>query len=832
MEPELKDIITQQRKALAALDAELARLADRDVMSENAELKKKLGGMAATVRELSESERALKSENRALKNSLYEQFFSEKLEIVKRSREKMEIFISHASRAADRNLRDVENKILGRLNQQRAALESELPALESELQQKVADLSAEIGEKIAEKRRQAGFFRMPGGEAAEYDELAKERLTREQIGALAKKNNFEKFLGLNVMNAIGILLLIVGVVSAANFVQLRMTDGMRSAAIFALGLALLVGGELVNRRKPGVFSLGITAGGVAILYVGIAVSVFAFGVLGNIPALLICAAVTACAFLLSTRHDSQVILTMSLVGGYLPAFGLDAGRAALFGLMAYFSALNLLALFVAFRKKWSVATFAGLGLTLLGMVLILDAAPWPPGMEYRLALGYAAFAWLTYIAIPLVGTYRTKGRFAKRDVALLSITTFFGAAILFYHLIGAASAFNLHAAASAALALAYFGISYAIPRKFDGERPMAALFFIAGLTFAVLFAAFLLDASWWSAAWLTQALGLALYGIVKERRGFLRGGAAVGSVGLAWFLLFDAWLFGMGGEGPGFALRYAALTAAGFAVLLAMGYRNNLHGFWQKGFKYAVFLNLWFFALYGISEIRRLLTGAFPDSLINIDYLSLSSMGMATILLSLVFPRLGRFVCGGLRGISTALGVAGIAGIFALNLGLSPVAGPMAEMEAAVVVFAAFALLLDSGLSAYAVFDVARRAVAGRRLGIQYLPLICSGYVTVISTVNMVNQFGLGFASFWVTLVYALAAVLWSGVGFWKRYATMRLLGLVMAFLSVGKFFLVDTFVLAQGLRILSYFALGVSLLAISFVYQYFSRRLEKSAGV
>jgi len=65
-----------------------------------------------------------------------------------------------------------------------------------------------------------------------------------------------------------------------------------------------------------------------------------------------------------------------------------------------------------------------------------------------------------------------------------------------------------------------------------------------------------------------------------------------------------------------------------------------------------------------------------------------------------------------------------------------------------------------------------------------------------------------------------------------KRYSFIRRFGLGLAILAVIKLFIIDLFSLTQGFRIVSYFALGITLLAISFVYQYFSKRLERMEEV
>jgi uncharacterized membrane protein len=77
-----------------------------------------------------------------------------------------------------------------------------------------------------------------------------------------------------------------------------------------------------------------------------------------------------------------------------------------------------------------------------------------------------------------------------------------------------------------------------------------------------------------------------------------------------------------------------------------------------------------------------------------------------------------------------------------------------------------------------------------------------------------------------------LTALAWIIFGFMRRYPLIRKFGLGLALLSVAKLFLVDLISLTDGYRIVSYFALGITLVVISFVYQYFNKRLELKLGV
>jgi uncharacterized membrane protein len=86
----------------------------------------------------------------------------------------------------------------------------------------------------------------------------------------------------------------------------------------------------------------------------------------------------------------------------------------------------------------------------------------------------------------------------------------------------------------------------------------------------------------------------------------------------------------------------------------------------------------------------------------------------------------------------------------------------------------------------------------------------------------------LEFTNFTISIIYILLAFAWIVFGFIKKYSFLRRSGLGLSFLAMAKLFLLDLAILTEGYRIISYFAFGIVLIAISFVYQYFSKRLEE----
>jgi uncharacterized membrane protein len=80
----------------------------------------------------------------------------------------------------------------------------------------------------------------------------------------------------------------------------------------------------------------------------------------------------------------------------------------------------------------------------------------------------------------------------------------------------------------------------------------------------------------------------------------------------------------------------------------------------------------------------------------------------------------------------------------------------------------------------------------------------------------------LSYSVIW--LLYGAGLMLF---GFWKRSAFVRWQAIVLLAVTIGKVFVFDTSNLQEGYRILSFIALGVVLMGMSYIYHLSSRRLK-----
>ncbi|MDR0444138.1 MAG: DUF2339 domain-containing protein [Treponema sp.] len=831
----LKDIVSRQKKIAIDLEAEYHALEDSDFIKENTLLKTEIDKIRADFEKLSGSISELAGENSSLKNALYEQIYNEKITIIDAAAKKLDIYF-HSNIDGELNkLTAFENDVKSRIKTIRETLAKNAVETQDEINAKLAELSTLLDRRLTEAHanaaQAAGAFSQE--EREQFEALKNEQITDEQIRAVAKKNNFERFVGLNMLNVIGIFLLVVGAIAAMRYSYMRLSDLFKGVMIFVLGGIMLTAGEILNRKKPNIFSLGISAGGIAILYVALATSYFALHILEMYPAIAVCILLTAGAFVLSTRYNSQVIASFALVGGYLPVFSIGSDDTIIYGAMVYFAALNLLALIISWNKKWRVSPFIGLVLNIAGTAYI---CLWfhEAGNTARMAITilYVAFAFLIYTAIPVVSTWRTGSKFQKSDVVLLAINTLFSSLIMY----GVFYRFELDdyvGLLAAAFAVSYFLLGRFIDRKFAADvRHTTALFYLTGLAFVVLIIPLQFGRAWLSLGWLAEGVLLAVYGILKNEKRFKLTGFIISALCLFAFVVFDCTQM----DHFLFPWKYLAITAGSLLILGAYMYKKMTNGEFVSVFKYFALANLWLYVIYVIGKAGNILSGIYRSQPIwHINYLISAASITATFLIAYVIRRIKILSSTGIKVFSIIMHIIGILWLFVINQTNTPVASiyfRTTTPELGITLAGTLVLAVLGILSVLSLMDIMKVIVNDRKLGIEWFPLVISWYFIIILTQNLITQYRLSFSSMVISIIYVLTALAWIVFGFMRRYAFIRRFGLALAILAVIKLFLIDLRNLTQGYRIVSYFALGISLIAISFVYQYFSKRLELKEGV
>jgi uncharacterized membrane protein len=827
------------KTTLNALRDSIIAFEAQDITKENARLREQVEQFGNMLEESRTQLAGLQGSYDSLEQNFKHELTSKRLALLGLSKKQ---HMEYLALGLEKECAEIES-LYANLNREIALIKANLRVLDDKEREPLvgplADLSRQVRqmEEQARMRRGEAWSNISKRHSAEMDELAQRPIEDAAVYAVRKFFRWETFLGLKLISAAGALMLLLGVFTFGRFLYDRMGAGLQCLAIFLLGFTLMAAGEALYRKNwRGGFTLALTASGSGVLFLGAALGHMTLNALPMWAALTICAGVSLLTFAAALRYNAQLVAVFALVGGYLPLIALEES-IVLFGAV-YFTILSLLALLIATRKNWRVARFIGLGAGLIAQMTMMDFGfRSASNTAVEAVIGAAiVIGFITYLVIPVFGAWFTKTRIKAADIVLLSSNIFFSFLTMQrwgeeYLNMAISIRRGYSAYIAAFFAVCCIAMALIVERQKHSGVPesetgsLRALFFITSVTFTALVVLFALDSMWFSIGWLIQAAGLSLYGIFKNRRRFNIAGLVIGVFCLLSFLLNNIpW----SGDRL-FVWQYLSITLTAFIVSVAAlkcKTESRSISIWLDIFRCAAAINLWGYVVYLLHRqfIRIPLIMPVPYEGSAAAFAALGSIVFGFIL-AFALPRIKRVYNRGFHIAAIVLGVINALWLLSFNArGLQP--------GTAVVDITAFALFIIINIIAIGwINDLLRFLCGVRRLPPVWYPLLFSGFAVLLAAQNLVVQLSLRPQSLILTLLFGLTALGWVLYGFIRRNGVTRVSGLAMSFFAVLKLFVLDLHGLDTVWRIVCYITAGTILLAISFSYQWFGKRLSLDGG-
>lgn len=233
--------------------------------------------------------------------------------------------------------------------------------------------------------------------------------------------DLEKFIGENLVNKIGIAILVL---SIGYFVKYAI-DSNWIGEIGRVAIGLICGGILIGfahrmRNSYTAFSSVLVGGGLAVFYFTITLAFHQFHLFNQLTALIILVIITSFAVALSLLYNKQELAIIALVGGFSSPFMLSTGTENYNGLFLYLLILNIGLLIIAYYKSWRILNITSFALTVVvfsGVLLRLTAP------TYYLGFIYASIFYLLYFVINIAYNVRENKSFIGSDFSILLINT-------------------------------------------------------------------------------------------------------------------------------------------------------------------------------------------------------------------------------------------------------------------------------------------------------------------------------------------------------------------------------------------------------------------------
>ncbi|MDL2232692.1 DUF2339 domain-containing protein [Ruminococcaceae bacterium OttesenSCG-928-L11] len=824
---QLRQLAASHREQGREMETLLARWEETDFLGENRSLREQAARLEADAAALQGRVDLLEEENRSLKERLFDQLYSQRNLMLETARRRADGLFTAEEQAAIGELSTHSARFMERIRQIKESLSGGDAAV-AELREAADSLEARAAEYRERMRAQtkAAFREQREAVQGELDEIAGASFTGYQLEKKLRQNNVELRIGGRISVIIGIFFVLLAVVFWLGYTDA--SDVAKGLVAYAIGLLFVGAAEWMSRRQKSHFATGICAGGLAILFASTAIAYFTLHILTVPAAILVCLAVTGLTLLQAYRYDAQLVAVFALIGGYMPMLALDDSPVMIVSAMAYFLVLNLFVLLVALRKRWQPLKFLSILANAAGIGYLLQMRNFE-GMA--IGIVYVAANFLLYMAIVLVNPVLNRDSLRKSDTVLLGLNTVITASYCFA-LLNSNGYQAWNGLVSLGFCLFYFGLARWLRAALEEDAGSRGLFYAVSLGFFILTVPLQLEPALISLGWLFEGVALSIYGILSGRKWYRRSGLGISLLcfatfflrDFAWGLLFFRFLNLYSPELPfyyqlPFALRFAAMVVGAVAILGATLYRNRVESpYWKTGegqfmglFRGLTLLGVWVFALYlaacGAARLN-------PEWRVFIRSAAQVALTLGLGLLyripeSLRFPSTG-WIAGGLH----------IAGLVATMV-FGGIYVPSIHRGYFVVAVAAL-FLVKCGATAV-LFDLLRRM---DNLSREKAWFWTSLYALAALLQLLTAQGGFGVRSMIVSIVLIAWALGMIVFGFIGRLSWLRRFGLGLSLVSISKLFFIDLYSLETGQRIVSYLVFGLVFIAISYVYNFFSRRL------
>ena len=829
----MSDLQEKQEKLLADLELLVKEYEATDLFRDHEELKQDYDLVKSEYEKLKQIQEKMLQENTYLKTALSEQIFDEKLNILKVSKRKLETYFNKERGAYRNKLDTLEQKTKKQIELLRNRTDKQLGDDKEEVLTEIKRLSVEVAEKIHVRREQLALEEraLLEGLHIDIDRLNSEPVNEEVIQKRIKQNQIEMKIGLNWINKIGIILILLGVSAAAKYTYSTwFNEYMKGISFFVLGGGLLGIGEWAYRKNKKPFATGLLGGGISVLYGAIFYSYFLLEIINLTTGLLLSVIITLLSIILSLRYQSRTICSLGLIGGYFPFFsyvfvyGLSGNNYYI--AMGYLFLLNLSVLLISLWKKWNITNYISFLFHFPSLFFLVLNAP-----DQLIGIAYSLLTFLMYLGITLTYSFRKNKALNKLDVILLAMNTFFSFGVI-YLLFDKAGLGEYQGLLALIFSLVFIGLGQFVEKIMRDEKPTMILFYATSLTFAILMIPLQFGVQWLAFGWFIEGAVLILSGYRIKQRLMEAAGWGLFLFSILVFYIFDSLLLQLFGPAVRyFDFKYAVITVGMLFVMyfyLKERAKNNDYSYSIAGnhiryFKYWVLLNLWFYSLYTGTKIYDYWV---PIRNAHYDFYRLTIVALITFAIGYFlakFPLLQDRIVRYYRMLLYAVGNLTFLYVTVFIPVLAPVYADNVVYEymalGILIVFNIFVLINTR--------DLVLKLLGRSYKNLEFYPVIIGLYLLGIITALLIVQFRLGDINLLFSIVYLVLAIGFILYGFKQGFVYIRRMGLALSLMSTSKLFIFDLSFLEQGSKIFAYFSFGVLLLGISFIYQKVSNNIE-----
>ncbi|MEP7144659.1 MAG: DUF2339 domain-containing protein [Ferruginibacter sp.] len=660
---------------------------------------------------------------------------------------------------------------------------------------------------------------------------------------LRNNPDLEKFIGENLINKIGITVLVLGI---AFFVKYAIDQNwIKEAGRVSIGMGcgmILTGLAHYLRNTYRSFSSVLAGGGIAVFYFTIAFAFHQYQLFSQTAAFVIMVIITIFAVMLSLLYDKLELAVIAAVGGFITPFLVSTGSGNYIVLFTYLLILNLGMLALAYFKKWQAINVIALFFTLCiyGGWLVQNIFSGNDFLLYKNSLLFATAFYILFLSMVMIYNVRTRRAFKAFDFSLLMLTTFS------YYAAGMA---NLHywneGIYQGLFTIALGGVNFCLAAYFynsnKGDKNLLYLLIGLTLTFISLAAPVQLHGHtitlFWSAEfvllyWLHQRSGIGVF----KYSSFIILILMLISMLMDWEKVndfSDTHLVVIYKTLQGFITNIVAVAAFTIYAVLLRKEKNT--AVYLAGTKNNIAATI----MIMIAAIIFYLTCLFGANLYFYKYQYLDVPNAWHQLITYSFSALLLWIIRKYQlSVTILLRVLLIAGCVIMYLLSTPLAinlrnGVLKDLYPSIQLWVHWLAALILIYLIYQAIRIYRKnSVIFVHTSKGFIWLInivlitffsvecMNAYIFITAPLQNINTSLQQYSKAGLTIVWAICsfAIMWLGMK--HKYKTLRIVSLFLFSMALVKLFLFDIRNISEGGKIAAFIMLGILLLIISFMYQ------------
>jgi uncharacterized membrane protein len=677
-------------------------------------------------------------------------------------------------------------------------------------------------------------------------QLATKPAKPKKPGFFERNPDMEKFIGENLANKIGIGILVLGIGFFVKYaIDQKWINEIGRVAIGIASGGILLGVAHKLRKTFVAFSSVLVGGGIAVLYLTIALAFHEYQLFDKSVAFTIMLLITAFAVLLSIGYNRMELAIIAIVGGFASPLMVSDNEGNYVVLFSYILILDCGMLVLAYFKKWNAVNIVCYVFTVIffGIWLGETFNGEETSSQVAGAIIFATLFYFVFFAMNIINNLKEKTSFKAVEISMVLSNAFF------YYAAGMVALTNSYGENfkglfTAALAVFNFIFAYVLYKNLKVDKKLVFLLIGLVLTFISLAAPVQLEGNYitlfWAAEtalllWLSQKSGIRLMKLASVilmflmvislvmdweqiyfhtlssplrvilNKGYITGMVVLISVAINIFLLKNET-----SEDPYIVATYKiALTAGGIFLLYMVQYLELRHQLFEFGVPY-VSANI----IIGTYNMLFILGLIFEEKKLGLTANAKEVYAFWGVLaiLSYLFFYQGEIVLARNEYIEKLIPGTGFYFHYILVLILLAVAALSLKKIQALT---EFNLKTHNAYSWFYVFFfvfIASAELDHIVLLIAYGPESSIGHI-------LTQNHKIGFPILWGLTSFLLIAV---GLKMKKKH--LRIISLTLFLITLLKLFFVDIRGISEGGKIAAFISLGILLLVVSFMYQ----RLKK----